>query len=442
MLTTEDNDLLTRTGPGTPMGAFMRLHWIPFARSQDLPASGERPLRIKLLGEKLVAFRDGQGKVGVLHELCPHRRASFAYGRCEPEGVRCMYHGWKFDVTGQCLDTPTEPEDSQISRRLRHPAYMVRERNGVLWVYMGDQQTGAETPLPDMEFNLVPADQTFISLRVQHCNWLQALEGSLDSAHAPLLHGRIDGHKHTGHFGIGNRPRFEVQDKEYGVMVGAKRPYSEPGTVHWRINQFLMPFYTLVPPMEADPVINGQAWVPMDDEHTIVFMFAYHPSEPFPPSSLGLYRDGRRDGTDSGFMTARWRLPHQAGKPYPDFWPALNVDNDYGYDAERQRTRYFSGIPGIWPQDSAAQESMGAVVDRRFEHLGTTDAGIARMRRCLLRSVRAFQQEKETPATARHAAAYRVRPVGLVSAEPNASMEDATGAFASRFQKDYGYAPV
>lgn len=435
MLKREENDLLTRVGPGTKMGSFMRRNWIPFARSEDI-AQSERPVRIKLLGENLVAFRDGANRVGVIGELCPHRRASFAYGRCESDGVRCMYHGWQFDINGNCIDIPTEPGDRQMKDRIKQSSYPVKERNGVLWVYMGDAADSIE--LPELEFNLVPPESAYLSMRVQLCNWLQAMEGSLDSAHAPLLHGRIDQHTHNSYFNLDNRPQFEAQDTPYGVMIGAKRQGPTPRTVHWRVNQFVLPFYTLVPPMKPDPVINGQAWIPMDDENTLIFMFAYHPSDRIPEASLSLYRGGRRDGTESGFMTSRATAPYKSGYPYPDFWPAYTRENDYGYNAEMQRSRYFSGIPGIWPQDAAAQESMGPIVDREQEHLGSTDVGIIRVRRRLLAELRASDTRQEPPV-APHL--YRVRPVGLLTSAIDESMADVATPLASRFAQDYGYDP-
>lgn len=438
MLTIENNELLTRTDIGTPMGRFMRRHWMPVARSIDV-VQNDRPLRIRLLGEDLVMFRDGSGRVGVVNEYCAHRRASLAFGRSDAAGVRCIYHGWQYDITGQCIDMPNEPLDSDFKEKVRQPAYPVRERNGVLWVFLDHE---VEPPdLPDLEFNLVPEENVYISLRVQECNWLQALEGSLDSSHAPFLHGRIDQHEYRGHFQLDKRPRFEVLDTDYGVMVGARRQGPNEESYHWRINQFLMPFYTLVPPGEADPAVSGQAWIPIDDHTTLVFMFSYHPTEALPESLVAMYRDGRRDGTESGYMSVQGCLPHQNGKPYPDFWPAYNAGNDYAFDMERQRTRYFSGIPGIWPQDAACQEGMGPIASRQFEHLGSTDAGILRSRRRLIAAVRAHEKEGTRVPTMDGGAVYRVRPVGLVASVSAPSMVEATGDFARKFGEGFGYDP-
>ena len=189
MLSHEDNETLVRVGRGTAMGSLMRLYWIPFFFSKDLEKDGQ-PKRVMLLGEDLVAFRDTEGRVGLVANACAHRGAPMMFGRNEDCGLRCVYHGWKFDVTGAVVDTPAEPVKSRLKEKVRITAYPCRERNGVVWTYMGPE---AELPpLPNLEWNLVPAENVHLSMRIQECNWLQALEGEIDSAHAPILHSRID----------------------------------------------------------------------------------------------------------------------------------------------------------------------------------------------------------------------------------------------------------
>ncbi|MDQ5925063.1 MAG: Rieske 2Fe-2S protein, partial [Pseudomonadota bacterium] len=186
MLNSQDNETLVRVGPGTAMGQLMRLYWIPFLASADVERDGQ-PHRVRLLGEDLVAFRDSEGQVGLVDQACPHRGAPMVLARTEEGGIRCIYHGWKFDVTGQCQETPAEPPGSAMTSRMTIKSYPVRERNGVLWTYMGPKR---ETPpLPELEWNMVPESHSLVTFRVQECNWLQALEGEIDSAHAAILHG-------------------------------------------------------------------------------------------------------------------------------------------------------------------------------------------------------------------------------------------------------------
>src|SRR3546814_4551124 len=189
MLAREDNETLVRVGAGTPMGELMRLYWIPFFLSRDLEVDGP-PQRVRLLGEDLIVFRDTDGKLGLVDHACPHRGAPLLFGRNEDCGLRCVYHGWKFSVSGAVVDMPAEPERSRLKEKVRIKAYPCRERNGVVWTYMGPD--AVLPPLPNMEWNLVPAENVVVSMRVQECNWLQAVEGELDSAHAPILHGWID----------------------------------------------------------------------------------------------------------------------------------------------------------------------------------------------------------------------------------------------------------
>ncbi len=279
MLSHEDNETLVRVGPGTPMGEFHRLYWIPFLLSKDLVADGQ-PKRVRLLGEDLVAFRTSDNAVGLVDNACAHRGAPLIYARNEECGLRCVYHGWKFDVNGQVTDMPAEPAHSRFKDKVRIKAYPCRERNGVVWTYMGHDRANPP-PLPNIEWNLVPEERSHISMRVQECNWLQALEGEIDSAHAPILHGRIDGQGRLGNLLAGKdlRPVFECVRQEFGVSIAARRSLPD-GRLYWRVNQFVLPFYTMVPPQSKYPELSGHAWVSMDDEHTLCLMFTYHPSDP------------------------------------------------------------------------------------------------------------------------------------------------------------------
>jgi phenylpropionate dioxygenase-like ring-hydroxylating dioxygenase large terminal subunit len=235
----EVNRELTQVGPGTLMGDLFRLYWVPFLPVSDLEADG-RPKRVRLLGEDLVAFRDSDGAVGLIDSVCAHRGAPMCFARNEECGLRCIYHGWKYDVTGKVLDTPAEPERSRFKDRVRMKAYRVAERNGFLWAYLGPAEE--PPPLPELEWNLVPAEQCHVSLRVQHTNWLQALEGEIDSAHAPILHGRVDGDgtMSTILAAADLRPVFDCVPQEFGMSVAARRILPDE-SCYWRVNQFVLP---------------------------------------------------------------------------------------------------------------------------------------------------------------------------------------------------------
>ena len=254
MLSREDNALLTRVGPGTAMGALFRRHWLPFMLADELVLESA-PQRVRLLGESLVAFRDNRGRAGLLDENCPHRRASLCLGRNEAGGLRCAYHGWKFDVSGRCLEMPSEPAGSAFRDKVRAKAYPVTERAGLLWAYLGPAEKRAE--LPELEWLGLPAAQRNASRRVYECNYAQALEGEIDESRFGLA-GADD-----------PAPRYTVHEAPYGLACGVRR--SVQGEQHlWRISLFLMPCFTLVPPADDPESRLFRAWVPEDDGRTSV----------------------------------------------------------------------------------------------------------------------------------------------------------------------------
>jgi nitrite reductase/ring-hydroxylating ferredoxin subunit len=428
MLSSAENELLTRVGPGTPMGELLRQYWQPFLRTSDLPAWNGRPLRVKLLGERLIAFRDSAGTVGLLAENCAHRGASLFFGRNEEAGLRCVYHGWKFSAEGRCLDMPNEPPESNFRDKVRQTAYPCLERGGVVWTYMGSS-AGDPPPLPDLEWNMVPADQCYLALRVQDCNWTQVMEGEIDSSHAGFLHTRLDeerdvriGLERGGSRGLlykmrDRHPRFETLDTDYGVAIAARRA-AEEDSYYWRITQFLMPFFTLIPPYGNDPVFGGHAWVPIDDEITLSFGFTYHPTKPLPAAErgFGLGFDGR---SVEGLHPSPDVFLAPTSEPYGQFRPKINAGNDYMIDWDAQRTERFSGLPGLWPQDAACQESMGAIYDRSQERLGMSDSGIIRTRRRLMLAARALREQGIAPPGVKTPQAYRVRSAAVVLPKPS-----------------------
>ena len=436
MLSREDNETLVRVGPGTPMGRLMRLHWIPFLRSSDVERDAQ-PHRVRLLGEDLVAFRDSSGRVGLVDHACPHRGAPMVFGRNEDDGLRCVYHGWKFGTDGRCQDMPAEPANSPMCARMKITAYPVQERNGMLWAYMG---TDPAPPLPQLEWNLVPEEQVAISIRVQECNWLQALEGEIDSAHAAILHGRVDQDGAIAQWKQAQdlAPTFECVPHEAGISIGSRRKLDAEHQ-YIRVNQFLMPFYTLVPPFSQFPELSGHAWVPIDDEHTLCIMFSYHPSQPFYEKTRALFKSGHR-GRETGHASESSFETRPVTDPFPRYWSKYNRGNAYQFNHALQDT-YNSGLPGLWVQDAAAQSGVAPIYDRSKEHLGTSDTGIARTRRLLLDSVGRFVKDGQRPASADKPQSLMWRAVSLTLPTGANWSELGREFMQARLGAGFGYEP-
>jgi phthalate 4,5-dioxygenase len=406
MLTNEENDLMCRVGPGTPMGNLLRQYWLPSTvPSSLLPAPDCPPIRVRLLGENLIAFRTTSGKVGMVANACPHRGASLFFGRNEEEGLRCVYHGWKFDVDGNCVDMPSEPAESNFSSKVKVQAYPCIELNGMIWTYMGSREV--PPPLPEFEFNTSAADMCFHPGFVFYdCNWVQSMEGDVDSAHIDYLHARLTPEAPSeAQVGFGQAmwnndrtPILLVHPMEYGAVYAAQRQW-DPGTNHYRIAQFLMPFYTIIPGSGSTVAFN--AWVPLDDDHTVQISFRSSIREPVPESERVAVNDPYpRLG---GYLPAtsdpltRWRSP-------------ANRNNDYLISYENQRTVMFSGIPREGKlQDIAVMESMGHIGARVKEHLGRSDTMIIVVRRTLLAAAKALQDEGILHPTVDNPKLYRVR---------------------------------
>jgi phenylpropionate dioxygenase-like ring-hydroxylating dioxygenase large terminal subunit len=385
------------------MGNLLRTFWMPALLSRELPESDGAPVRVRLLGENLVAYRDSAGQVGLVAENCPHRGASLFFGRNEESGIRCVYHGWKFDAAGACVDMPNEPPESNFKHKVKVTAYPCRERGGIVWAYMGPSDVGSQ--LPDLEWARVPGENLYLSKCLQECNWVQALEGGLDSSHIGFLHSRLDrsltvapsGSPLAEQFGgLDQHPRFAVRETDYGFVYGARRNASED-RYYWRITQWLLPFYHIIP-AEDGAVVTGNAWVPIDDENCWVYRASWHPDRALTEEEVHDYRYG-------GVM-------HEEVDP-TTFRPLANKRNDYLVNREIQRTKSFSGIKGIQAQDMAMIESMGPIYDRTREHLGSSDTAIIAMRRKLLRLVRALS-DGEAPHAATHGDSYRVRSAALL----------------------------
>ena len=437
MLSHEDNEILVRIGAGTSMGQLMRLYWIPFLPTSDLPAGGQ-PQRVRLLGEDLIAFRDTEGRIGLVDHVCPHRGAPLVFGRNEDCGVRCVYHGWKFGVNGKVLDMPAEPADSRLKDKVTIKHYVCRERNGVAWAYMGPDQD-APPELPALEWNMVPEANVHVSFRVQECNWLQAVEGEIDSAHAAILHGRIDAQGAISEW-VAKRdlkPIFECRRQDYGMSIASRRVLDER-THYWRVNQFLLPFYTLVPPQSKYPELSGHAWVPLDDHNTLCIMFSYHPTQTFYPKTKELFEKGHQ-GRETGHPSQDAYAPSPVTQPYAKYWTKFNAESGFLFNYDAQTKTWFSGLPGLWVQDAACQSGVSPIYDRSKEHLGISDTGVAMTRRFLLEKVRGLTQG-EKPVRFDDPSLWMVRAVSLTLPAGNSWVEDGQVAMTAEVGKDFGYA--
>ena len=405
MLSVAENELLTRTGPGTLMGSLMRQYWIPAARSDELPEPDCPPVRIRLLSENLIAFRATSGRVGLIQNHCPHRGASLFYGRNEEDGLRCVYHGWKYDVTGQCVDMPSEPEESNFKTKVKAIAYPCAERGGVVWTYMGPRQ--APPPLPDLESNMVAAN--VVTQQIE-CNWVQAMENNMDTSHGNFLHlGSIDlengpaladaflndqAFKHL----LSKAPlKFLLFDTESGASYAAQRP-AEDDTYYYRIMNFHFPFYTQSPTNNLKTSCDYTAEVPIDDTHTMQWIM----TSPNPRKPSGGHGKTLPNTTD---WLGRFR-------------PAVASANDMEIDRRAQRYDKtldgYTGIQGIENQDRGITESQGTIQDRSAEHLGATDAMIIKVRRLLLGAARALEEQGAAPPGVDDPEAYRHRSGTIV----------------------------
>ncbi len=390
MLSRNDNELLTRVGPGTPMGNLMREYWTPLMHSVDLPERDGPPVRVRILCENLIAFRDSSGNVGLMANACPHRGASMFFGRNEEDGLRCVYHGWKFDVSGQCTDMPNEPAESNFRHKIRLQSYPCREVNGIIWTYMGSRPT--PPPFPEHGFGMVDEAHRGQLKYVRECNWMQALEGDIDTAHLGFLHvsfsPRQPGPTRTGpipDFTSDKAPTLHVVNTDIGVMYGARRNRAE-GDYYWRVSQFLMPIYTSIPGFGGRQ--SCKIWVPIDDENTLVWEPNWSMRAPLTPDQL------------KGWIN---RVPPSGFLPDTTDWNGrfrfvAREANDFHLDRERQRTVNFTGFEESNPiQDGGIQVTMGHIFDRTKEHMGTTDATIIQVRKRLLEAAKALRDEGITP---------------------------------------------
>jgi phenylpropionate dioxygenase-like ring-hydroxylating dioxygenase large terminal subunit len=378
MLSREDNALLTRVDRGTPMGDTLRRYWIPALLARELPEPDCPPVRVRLLGEDLIAFRDTQGRVGLLDEYCPHRRASLFFGRNEECGLRCVYHGWKYDVDGRCVDMMNEPDAQTFKEKIFITSYPTVELGGLVWAYLGPAER--QPALPAFAWMRIPATHRQVSKVIQESNWLQGLEGGIDTSHAPIMHRLLTtetkrpGFRPDNPFVRGKAPTLALDVTDYGYRYAGIRPLDE-GRIHVRTYHYIMPFHQIRPSRSESgvPLIAGHTWVPIDDENMMVYNWEY--------------------STTDAPLTDEDRLERRLGNGPLDvdqttFRGKRNRGNNYLLDRQVQKTESFTGIDGINVQDRAIQESMGAIVDRSREHLGPADRAVIQARKLLLEAVR------------------------------------------------------
>src|SRR5262245_30733950 len=403
MLTREDNERVTHVGRGTPMGETLRRYWIPALLARELAEPDGAPVRVKLLGEELVAFRDTRGRIGLLDEHCPHRLVSLFFGRNEDCGLRCVYHGWKFDVDGRCVDMMNEPEDLGFAHKIRTTSYPTAEAGGIIWAYLGPPEH--RPPLPHFAWTQAPATHRHVSKVIQESNWLQGLEGGIDTSHVPILHRVLTadssrpGFKPMDPFVRGKAPTLELDVTDYGYRYAGLRPLDE-GEMHVRAYHLILPFHQIRPARTgASRNITGAAghiWVPIDDETTMVYNW---------------------EQSSGGPLTDEDRLERRLGNGPFDvdqttFRSRKNRENDYLLDRGVQRTETFTGIDGVNVQDRAVQESMGRVVDRSREHLGPADRAVIQARRLLLQAIKTVEAGGTPPGVA--PTYYALRPAEAV----------------------------
>jgi phthalate 4,5-dioxygenase oxygenase subunit len=395
---------LVRTGPGTPTGNLLRRYWVPILLSSEIAEPDGPQIRVQILGEKLLAFRDSEGRPGLISEFCSHRGVSLYFGRNEQNGIRCSYHGLKFDIHGNCVDVPQAP---QMCDKMSVTGYPCVERGGVLWAYLGPKDK--QPAPPGVEWANLPLEHVFVSKRLQQCNYLQAMEGGIDTSHVSFVHKfEVDGDPlHQGtkaneYIKKDGNVTFEIERHGGGLTLFGRRN-GEPDSYYWRVTQWLMPWYNLIPPF-GDHALGGHVWVPIDDENCWAWSINWQPHRPLTTEERQHLAEGKgvhceyEEGTNVPGGT--WR-------------PKQNKDNDYLIDRVAQKDgRAYSGVFGFAAQDASLQESMGPIQNHDIEKLLPSDRAIVMARRMLYEATVGLQQGVEPPAL--DSATQRVRAAGVL----------------------------
>ncbi|MGA2392048.1 MAG: Rieske 2Fe-2S domain-containing protein [Candidatus Lustribacter sp.] len=366
MLTKEDNELITRVGPDTQGGALLRRFWYPVLKAEALEPDGA-PKKVRLLGENFVAFRSGDGRVGMLEELCPHRRASLVLARNEECGLRCLFHGWKLDLDGRVVDAPSEPSDRvSFVNKVRTRRVAVRENSRLIWAYIGP---GEPPPFPAFEFTTLPLEHIQIAEVPGRCNWVQLAEGQLDSAHISHLHASASANGLARLAQADRAPRYEVEPTPWGMHAAAIRAIGE-NERYTRVTEFVMPSWEFIPRPTAPGTREYDDMprfvvhqTPVDDVTTIVWYINWHPERPI------------------SYAEARW-----CG--WNDEYLQVIDEPLMGQDRTKMKAGHMTGINNLLTEDMIVAETMGPIADRTGEYLGSSDAAVARFRRLFIEAIR------------------------------------------------------
>ena len=397
-------ETLVRTDAGTPVGKLLRRYWVPCLLSSEIEKPASPQVRVQIMGEKLLAFRDSEGRVGLISEFCSHRGASLYFGRNEEGGIRCSYHGLKFDVSGKCIDVPQAP---QVCERMSITGYPCVERAGIVWAYMGPPEKQPEPP--GVEWATLPDSHVFVSKRLQECNYLQAMEGGIDTSHVSFVHRfEVDGDPfHQGtkaneYIKKDGNVTFEIERHDGGLTLFGRRK-GEPDSYYWRVTQWIFPWYNLIPPF-GDHALGGHVWVPIDDHNCWAWSINFRPDRPLSPTERSHLAEGN---------VIHCEYEHGTDVPGGSFRPKANKDNDYLMDRVAQREkRNFSGVFGFSAQDASLQESMGRIQNHANEKLLPSDRAIVMARRMLHEAALKLEEGIDPPAL--RSRAQRVRAAGVL----------------------------
>jgi phthalate 4,5-dioxygenase len=405
MLSRQENELITRVGPGTPLGQLMRRYWLPALLSDEVLRPDGSPVRVRLLGEDLVAFRDSNGHVGLLDEHCSHRGTSLYYGRNEECGLTCIYHGWKYAIDGSVLDTPAEPAGSTLKFKVHHKAYPCKEAAGVIFAYLGPKEL---MPLfPNYEWTVLPQDHLYVTKSIQDCSYLQGLEGECDSSHLSFLHRAFSETKRGGGdpdmYGKDGAPKLEGVETDFGVRMISCRNGGD-GLTYLRVSNFVMPCHGFVPTggLKGNPEgYTIHSHVPVDDERSLRFNIFFRRNRPVTEEERQL-----------------------EGGIGPDHIKVRNIHNNYLQDRDEQKRETFTGMgKHFLIHDSCATESMGLVYDRSKEHLGVGDMAVIAVRKFLLQSIRALDGDDDPPHIIRRLEQNDLRHVACIVAKIDSSTD-------------------
>lgn len=421
MLSHEDNERLCRVGPGTPMGNLFRRFWLPAMLSTEIEPDSP-PRRLRILGEDLVGFRDSDGRAGIIDAYCPHKLAQLFWGRNEECGLRCPYHGWKFDVSGNCVDLPNVEDAANTKRKMGITGYPTREAGGIVWVYMGPKDKMPE--LPALEWAGLPAENVDMTRWLQCTNWLQGLEGEIDSSHVSFLH-RVTEKEYElppeftsyGPPGpVDGAPSLTVRSTPYGFVCGSRRRTLKPDEFFWRITHWLVPFYSMIANHRYPR--TGRAWVPVDDYNVMTFGYSFNAERAFTAHEREVLRKG------AFFPPRITSAPYRLEDGYIiDTWIGdANAGNDFLMSRDMQRKGNYTGILGVNEQDRCIQESQrsipgvrpGGFVDRSRERLVASDVAVITARKTLLKMVADLENGIDPPQVA-NPSVYKVHGTAILS---------------------------